>query len=77
MRPDAWGADWLLQAFWELSTCRPLGFGLVGPIPATAIFAYVDRYRLPDWTIDAIYSLDSAWLGRQRRQATDAPGAPG
>jgi hypothetical protein len=55
--------------FFELSTCRAIGAGVLGPIPATAIWAYVDRYRLPDWTIDAIFSLDSAWLSRMRKAA--------
>jgi hypothetical protein len=58
--------------FFELSTCRAFGMGGVGPIPATAIWAYVDRYRLPDWTCDAIFSLDAAWLARR---VTAAPAA--
>jgi hypothetical protein len=34
---------------------------VVGPIPITAIWAYVDRYELPEWTVDAMISLDAAW----------------
>jgi hypothetical protein len=60
-----------MQMFFELSTCRAIGMAGFGPIPATAIWAYVDRYRLPDWTIDAIYSLDAAWLARMRKAAPD------
>lgn len=68
-RPETWGADWLAALFCELSTCRPLGFGVAGPIPATAIWAALDRYGLPAWAGDAVYSLDSAWLARQRASA--------
>jgi hypothetical protein len=68
-RPETFGSDWLAQMFHELSTCRAIGSAGIGPIPATAIWAYVDRYRMPDWTIDAIFSLDAAWLTRMRAGA--------
>jgi hypothetical protein len=67
LRPDTFGADWLSRLFFELSTCRPIGFGGAGPIPATAVWAAVDRYGLPDWATDAIYSIDATWLARQRK----------
>lgn len=35
-------------AFWELSSCRQLGQGLVGPIPWTAIRLYMDTVGLTD-----------------------------
>lgn len=51
----------------------------IGPIPATAIWAYVDRYGLPEWTVDAIYSLDASWMEAEhemmeaRRKTKPAP----
>lgn len=74
LRPDTRGADWLAALFFELSTCRAMGFGGLGPIPATAVWQAVDRYGLPEWAADAVYSLDAVYLARQRR-AAPAPAA--
>lgn len=46
-----------------------IGMGAVGPIPLTAIWEYVDRYALPAWTIDAIFSLEAAWRAEEQRRA--------
>jgi len=70
-RPDTAGADWLWRAFLELSTCRAIGFGVVGPIPINAIFQYVDRCGLPDWTVDAVISIDVAWRAAEARRSGD------
>lgn len=75
LRPDTTGAGWLWRAFQELATCRTFGMGVVGPIPLTAIWAYIDRYSLPEWTIDAIFSLDAAWRAGERQRAP-APAPP-
>lgn len=63
---------WLWRAFQELHTCRAIGFGTLGPIPLTAIWEYVDRYQLPDWTIDAIFSLDACWQAQERARVEQA-----
>jgi hypothetical protein len=60
---------WLWRAFQELQTCRQVGFGVLGPIPITAIWAYVDRYALPEWAVDAVISLDAEWRADQARRA--------
>lgn len=52
---------WLFRAFRELSTCRALGMG-VGPIPLSAVHAYIDRYGLPEWSVDALLRIDAVWL---------------
>ena len=72
-RPDTTGAAWLWRAFLELSTCRAPGFNGAGPIPIVAIFQYVDRYALPDWTVDAVISLDIAWRESEARRAPAVP----
>jgi hypothetical protein len=56
------GLLWLVQGFHELSTCRALGFGAVGPIPLTAMWQYVDRHGLPDWTVDVWLEADGEYL---------------
>lgn len=35
-----------LTAFSELSSCRPLGFGAVGPIPWTAMVAWMEFHDI-------------------------------
>lgn len=39
-RPSIGGLDFYVAAFYELSTCRQIGMGGVGPIPWTAIAEY-------------------------------------
>lgn len=60
------GADDILGAFWELSSDRPVGFGL-GQIPSTAIERYATRNGiddLDDYTLFAklIRVCDAAFL---------------
>lgn len=66
--PQVLAARWLLRAFNELSTCRQLGM-TIGPIPVTAIFDYVDRYAMPEWTVDALMKIDAEWLELVRAQS--------
>lgn len=33
-----------------------------GPIPITAVWQYVDRYALPEWSVEAIMRLDGEYL---------------
>lgn len=53
-------------AFLELSSCRPLGFGAVGPIPWTAIRAFAHDRELDDEDADyfvaMIRALDGVYL---------------
>lgn len=35
-----------LHAFYDLSTCRAIGFGALGPIPWLMIVIYADRMKL-------------------------------
>lgn len=52
-----------LDAFKELSTCRPTGFG-VGPIPFTAIVEYAKIYDVGDFHefLDIVRIMDSKFL---------------
>jgi hypothetical protein len=61
-------AAWLWRMWLELSTCRDFGAGVPGPIPITASWAYVDRYGLPEWTVDAMVTLDAAWREAEARR---------
>lgn len=58
------GLDTFFNAFMDLNTCRPTGFG-VAPIPWTAIDAYCSRMELgqEQWE-DMLYhlrALDAAY----------------
>ena len=33
----------------------------VGPIPISAMWSYVDRYGLPEWSLDALMRIDGEW----------------
>lgn len=59
-----------LRAYNELDTCRPLGFGAVGPIPWTAIDAYGVRHGYEgddfDDLVFAIRAMDTAALKLKR-----------
>jgi len=43
--------------------------GGAGPIPANVIWDAVDRFGLPAWASDAVFSIDARWLARQRKAA--------
>jgi hypothetical protein len=42
---------------------------VIGPIPLTAIWAYVDRYDLPGWAVDALLDIDRMWFETERQGA--------
>lgn len=71
MRPDLFpGADEYLNAFWELSTDRPIGMA-AGAIPFTSIDRYAARFGVDDpdefqSLLRAIRACDGAWLDYQR-----------
>jgi hypothetical protein len=54
----------MIDAFWTLSTARPIGFAGAGAIPITAIWAYSDRYECPAWFEAVIQAVDLDYLGR-------------
>lgn len=56
LEPDL---DWVLEAFWDLSGDRQVGFSL-GPIPWTAIDAWCRRHRVAGTAFDRFH-----WLLRQ------------
>lgn len=43
--PSQW--EWIYSAFFDLATCRSVGFG-VGPIPWTALRMYADDLELDE-----------------------------
>lgn len=65
------GDEFYLTAFWDLSTCRDLGWG-VGPIPWRDIILYADRAGLEEDTATAfvaiIRHMDTAYLRWQEQE---------
>ncbi|ESQ83256.1 hypothetical protein AEAC466_13470 [Asticcacaulis sp. AC466] len=62
------GANQFLQAFWEVSHDRPVGFG-VGPVPFGAIDRWARRYGIDDADdfddlVGAIRVMDGVYLDR-------------
>lgn len=58
-----------LQAWRDLSTCRPLGFSGAGPIPWTALVAWLDRSGLDAGAASVVQAviarLDNDFLDAQ------------
>lgn len=69
------GLDWYLRAFYELSTCRPIGYGAVGSIPWTAIVQYGHLHGLGGEALEdlvfLVRELDSEYLERQAKENGD------
>jgi hypothetical protein len=63
--PELEPFGWIIEAFWELATCRQWTMAGPAPIPATAIWAYADRYDCPPWFSEVIERTDLAWLRMQ------------
>lgn len=69
-------AWWYLDAFYDLSTCRPVGgMGFPGPIPWTAARAYFRSTRLPtvEWPIfwKLLAELDAEFLDWCEKKAAE------
>ncbi|KMO15772.1 phage tail assembly chaperone [Methylobacterium indicum] len=67
------------DAFWELSTERPLGFGAEGRIPGSAIEAFAGRVGMVDTDEIAFFravmrGMDAEYLARKPWVATVAAG---
>jgi hypothetical protein len=60
------------SAFWDLSTCRQVGFG-IGPIPLTAIWEYADRKGLDegetDDLVDYMREMDGEYVKYKSKEA--------
>lgn len=75
----------VLDGFWRLSTCRPLGMGFIGPIPDDKIQEYADRKHMPQDVRDlfeaCVREMDAGYLAFQQGEAErnkkpPAPTAP-
>ena len=68
--PEGWAS--FLNAYGELQTCRPLGFGGFGPIPWTAIARWADAHGLDaderQTLTRVIRALDGVFLEDQGRK---------
>lgn len=67
--PDVGDFQFYLDAFNELSTCRPSGFG-TGPIPFTAIKEYFTMYEVEDFLdfLEVIRIMDREYLSIQSKK---------
>lgn len=74
------GDDFLLTAFYDLSSCRHFGEGVPGPIPWHRVVQYADRSGLdPDNTealIRITREMDSAYLKWYERKLATTTRAP-
>lgn len=71
----------LWEAWWLLTTDRPIGMSGVGPIPFSAIDRYAQRYRIDD--VDAfeafagvISQMDDVYLAWQADRTKTKPQQP-
>jgi hypothetical protein len=60
--PSVLGAEWLLQAFYELCTVRTYTMAGAASIPLTAIWEWKDRNSAPSWFPEVMLSIDSKFL---------------
>ena len=72
--PELWhGLELYLQAFMELTSCRGLGYGAIGPVPWLAIQKYAEVYGIEgEQREDLFYHvqhLDKAYMDWQRDKA--------
>lgn len=64
---------WLLEAFWELSTDRPITMGGAGPIPRSAMTEYIVTEGVGDARAfrQIMRSLDNHYLQAVREKHDD------
>ena len=69
---------YFLAAFYDLSTCRPLGMESVGPIPYTAIINWIQFWDIDideaEVYIDIILQLDKIYLEHIYKKRDEALG---
>lgn len=62
------------QTFWDLDTCRPLGFGGFGPIPWTALLVHQQRWGYDqdvfDYLWDLLRAMDATYLEHTSKRRT-------
>lgn len=61
----------LARVYAQLSTCRALGMGCIGPIPMTAVWTWEDRHDVTDPFLrqhieNVISAIDAGTLRRSR-----------
>jgi hypothetical protein len=69
----------IARAYAQLSTCRPIGMGGIGPIPITAVWEWEDRKGLIDRSVRdhfeaVIAAVDMTTLQRANRPPSDTKG---
>jgi hypothetical protein len=73
----SWSEGTLIDAFFELSSCRAFTDHCMGPIPWTAIATYADRLNLPRAIVlaftRAVQVLDDAYCDWHARQPKRKP----
>lgn len=77
LEPSTAGLEYYIDAFQELNSCRPQGFG-IAPIPFTAIHQYCTLYEIED-TDEFLYlirRMDNTLLSLEsdRKESTNAKG---
>jgi len=79
LRPEAQVFRYYIDAFNELSTCRPSAFD-VGPIPFTAIAEYAKIFGVDDSDFHEflfiIRAMDSEYLAESRKKQKAKPNGP-
>lgn len=67
------GTELYYNAFWDLTTCRPVSYGIVAPIPWTAIMDYAQAYDFSEEQLDdllyTIKQMDKAYLNHKAEEA--------
>jgi hypothetical protein len=75
------GLDLFYIAFMDMSSCRQLGFGAIGPIDWLTINAYCDAHGLRGEQREDMFffinKMDSAYLSRSTKKPTEPPPKPG
>lgn len=61
------GADEIYAAFWEISTNRHLGMGVIGPLPTLAVHDWLDRVQVDDLddrqaVVRALLAMDKPFM---------------
>lgn len=75
--PELWpGLELFLQAFMELTSCRGLGYGAIGPIPWIALQTYCDVHDLRgEQREDLFYfvqRMDKSYMDWQTKKSKEA-----
>ena len=73
------GLDLYYDAFWELTTCRPLGWG-IGPIPWSSMRDYAQTFDFDEEQTSALFYyirvMDNAYMGKKWQKAEGSKHSP-